>query len=399
VPIKTYKWDAEAKLKSVNNPDQTEPCPTGAIVCYKYNALGQMVQFTAVSPSRVRNFVYSPSGQELGQYTSGGYTAWDDQYVPLGGRQIAKYYGGSLTDFVHPNHLGSTSIVTDQTGTPVRDMLFYPWGQTWRQLGNNYDSHFAAFQQREFNSGLDPTPNRMYHSRLFRWMTPDEFTGGPVSAYGPPDPAPPGALPYADITNPQSLNKYAYVYNNPLRYNDPTGRFCLKAIWGGNCNDDRPPSIVKPRPEVSKQALGEALKSYRPAGGKETVATIAGRVRNEFMGMKDSTKANEPLSAAENKVAHQRLNAIQKYGDNVQGRSGMMKPLIDNSPQYQQALEATASAVWEDAGGSDPTNGAYQFNMRKTMSDTNDFLGAELHTQSGPYESVTPYKVVNTYGD
>jgi len=28
---------------------------------------------------------------------------------------------------------------------------------------------------------------------------------------------------YADFTNPQSLNKYAYCYNNPLRYLDPDG--------------------------------------------------------------------------------------------------------------------------------------------------------------------------------
>jgi len=69
----------------------------------------------------------------------------------------------------------------------------------------------------------------MYHSRLFHWMTPDEFTGGPTDAVnaslGGPDPTPPGPLPYADITNPQSLNKYQYALNNPLRYVDPTGRY------------------------------------------------------------------------------------------------------------------------------------------------------------------------------
>lgn len=36
---------------------------------------------------------------------------------------------------------------------------------------------------------------------------------------------PPGPLPYADATNPQSLNKSAYTYNNPVRFIDPTGHF------------------------------------------------------------------------------------------------------------------------------------------------------------------------------
>jgi hypothetical protein len=63
-------------------------------------------------------------------------------------------------------------------------------------------------EQRNAETDFDPTPARLYQNRLYRWLSPDDFTGGPVDAIpaslGGPDPMPPGALPYADILNPQS---------------------------------------------------------------------------------------------------------------------------------------------------------------------------------------------------
>jgi hypothetical protein len=47
--------------------------------------------------------------------------------------------------------------------------------------------------------------------------------------------------------NPQSLNRYSYVNNNPLRYTDPTGHFCTEEDADGNiinvnCGTGLPPN-------------------------------------------------------------------------------------------------------------------------------------------------------------
>jgi RHS repeat-associated protein len=84
-------------------------------------------------------------------------------------------------------------------------------------------------KERDSETGLDFFLARYYSSIQGRFTSPDEFQGSPrelfVLGSGSPTKQ---ALPYADITNPQSLNKYVYSYNNPLRYTDPDGHIPLE---------------------------------------------------------------------------------------------------------------------------------------------------------------------------
>ncbi|HXE91554.1 MAG TPA: hypothetical protein VNK82_11375 [Terriglobales bacterium] len=53
-----------------------------------------------------------------------------------------------------------------------------------------------------------------------------------MDAFSSNDPLPDSPLPYADISNPRSLNKYTYTYNNPLRYTDPNGHDAWDFLLG-----------------------------------------------------------------------------------------------------------------------------------------------------------------------
>jgi RHS repeat-associated protein len=73
-------------------------------------------------------------------------------------------------------------------------------------------------KERDTESGLDYFGARYYASSMGRFMSPD-----------------PSGLYYADQTNPQSFNLYAYALNNPLKFIDPTGLTICN--WGHSDNN------------------------------------------------------------------------------------------------------------------------------------------------------------------
>src|SRR5439155_24322128 len=62
-------------------------------------------------------------------------------------------------------------------------------------------------KERDTESGLDYFGARNYSSALGRWMSPD-----PV-------------ILSKDLSDPQTLNKYSYVFNRPLTLIDPDGEW------------------------------------------------------------------------------------------------------------------------------------------------------------------------------
>ncbi len=191
--VHAYTWDAEGRLVKVD---------AGSTATYTYDALGQRV-YGVVGANPEIFYMYDPAGNLLYATMTDGWGG-DELTEPVAGRVLASYVNGqSDTYFKHANPLGSWGLITAQDGSVPQDQLYYPWGQTWTSGHYLFESNWAAMSWYNAESDLFLTPARSYGSRLERWMSPDPLGG--------------------DVTNPQSLNRYAYVLNNPASMIDPSG--------------------------------------------------------------------------------------------------------------------------------------------------------------------------------
>jgi len=125
------------------------------------------------------------------------------------GELKAEYGGGpgSGRGYLTQDHLGSTRMVTGETGTVAAGYDYLPFGEVVRESGGmaGQTVRFTG-KERDEGTGLDNFLARYYSAPVGRFTSPD--------------------VPFADqgAEDPQSWNLYSYARNNPLAYTDPTGR-------------------------------------------------------------------------------------------------------------------------------------------------------------------------------
>jgi RHS repeat-associated protein len=196
-------------------------------------------------------------------------------YYSAGGQRIAVRVSNDATPannglfYLLTDHLGSTSItVCGNTGgcgaiaqgALVSELRYKPWGET-RPSGNTgitpTSKHFTG-QVEDVGIGLYFYGSRFYDSTIGRFISPDTIVPNGDKASVVPlttsfseptflaqlnsenaftlqygfwfqlsdEEKQQAKIPFGP-QNPQALNRYAYVLNNPLRYTDPNGH----CIW------------------------------------------------------------------------------------------------------------------------------------------------------------------------
>ncbi len=118
--------------------------------------------------------------------------------------------GSTRAQYVHSDRLGSTDVITDPDGSIAEDHAFDAWGlaraANWGAgAAQGFDANTRGYTGHEMDAeiGLINMNARLYDPELRRFITADSV------------------IP--DLYNPQSLNRYSYVLNNPLRFTDPSG--------------------------------------------------------------------------------------------------------------------------------------------------------------------------------
>src|SRR3989339_23812 len=106
--------------------------------------------------------------------------------------------------FYHPDHLGSTTLVTNEQGNILEETVYDPYGAVQEGENERYD-----YEGKETDfSGLQYFGARYYDpNKIFRWTQPDSL------------------LP--DVYDPQQLNRYSFERNNPYKNKDPDGNLIL----------------------------------------------------------------------------------------------------------------------------------------------------------------------------
>jgi RHS repeat-associated protein len=206
----TYTWDGESQMK------------TAAGVTYAYDGDGRRA---AKVGSKL--YWYGSGGEILSETDAAGNTL--NEYVFFGGKRVALVpaTGGAL--YYAEDLLGSSRVMVQANGTLCYDADFTPFGGEVDYTSTCAQNYKFEGKERDTETENDDFGARYYSWRFGRWLSSDWS-------------AVPAAVPYANLTNPQTLNLYSMVGDDPESFADLDGHGETTSPSGTTTNKTVSPS-------------------------------------------------------------------------------------------------------------------------------------------------------------
>jgi len=159
-------------------------------------------------------FSYDGDGDRVKKTTPGGATTYyvGDHYEVKNDESLKYLFAGNLrlimikgtnTFYFHKDHLGSTSVMTNNSGGVEETTQYEPFGSTREHTGTDMSGYKFTDQELDNETNLYNYDARLYDPVIGRFGTADSII--------------------QNTYDPQKLNPYSYCRNNPLIYTDPTG--------------------------------------------------------------------------------------------------------------------------------------------------------------------------------
>jgi RHS repeat-associated protein len=217
------KYDANGNLVS------------GLGTSYEYNAFNRLAKVRDSATNELKEeYVYDQNGNRRKKviYNSDGTTSTsyyvnnnfvqvvdstgitNEKYYYLQGKQVGKKVSDEISfaqelSFYHADHLGSTRLVTDSNTNVIAYLSYKPFGE----IIDSTDNERFLYTGKE----LDSATNNYYLGA--RYLNPAK-----LYSFTQPDQNIP------NVYNPQDLNRYTYVRNNPYKYTDPDGKIPVDTL-------------------------------------------------------------------------------------------------------------------------------------------------------------------------
>jgi RHS repeat-associated protein len=209
-----YEYDAAGRLYKIKNDAGV------TLATYKYGATNQrLIVYNGDTTSANKTYYAWSDGEVIAEYAEDAATPttpqWTKSNVYLGNRLLATIEpngAGQFVQYHHPDRLG-TRLLTNASNTTVQEQVGLPYGTALEAESTGASSRRFTSYERNAVTQLDYAINRHYDSGQGRFTQVDPIGMSAVS-----------------LTDPQSLNMYAYVGNDPVNRVDPNGLFWGK-LW------------------------------------------------------------------------------------------------------------------------------------------------------------------------
>jgi len=120
--------------------------------------------------------------------------------------------------YYHPDHLGSSNMVTDGKGNIIDENVFYPFGHVRQHKCLDSERRYLSAKYMFTGKELDKESNLLYfEARYYNAIVGKFVSVDPIEI---------------NIGVPQRLNLYSYTLNNPIIFIDPNGYDSV--IWVSN---------------------------------------------------------------------------------------------------------------------------------------------------------------------